>query len=163
MPFAGFLVSGGQLSFFWVAVWGTVGNLIGSAAAYLAGFYGGRPFIERYGKWLLITKEDIDKAENWFRKYGSVSVFFSRMLPVVRTFISLPAGMARMPFAKFSLYTFLGSLPWAIVLTYIGVIMGENWQGIEVHFRRFDWLIAILAVIFLAWWILRRFKKPKTI
>ncbi len=160
MTFSGYLVWIEKMSFLPVVLWATLGNLLGSIVAYIVGFYGGRPFVEKYGKYLLISGDDLDRAENWFRKYGAWSVSFSRMLPVVRTFISLPAGIARMPFLKFSIYTALGSLPWAVILTYIGVIMGENWSGIEVYFRKFDWLVAILAVLFVAWWLLRKLK-PK--
>jgi membrane protein DedA with SNARE-associated domain len=159
MPFAGYLVWLEQFSFWAVILWGTVGNLLGSLIAYFVGFYGGRPLIEKYGKYLLISHEEIDRAQNWFLKYGSWSVFFSRMLPVVRTFISLPAGMARMPLGKFALYTFLGSLPWSFVLTYVGVIMGENWSGLEVYFRKFDWFIIVAILALVGWWLSRKFHK----
>jgi membrane protein DedA with SNARE-associated domain len=144
MPFSGYLVFSGKFSLWLVVFWGTIGNLIGSIIAYLVGFYGGRPLIEKYGKYVFLSKEDLDRAQGWFKKYGSLSIFFSRMLPIVRTFISLPAGIARMPVWKFSLFTFVGSLPWVLFLTYIGVITGENWPKIEVYFRRFDWLIILL-------------------
>ncbi len=158
MPFSGFLVFEEKFSLLLVVIWGTVGNLAGSIAAYLVGFYGGRPLIERYGKFIFISRRELDWADRWFKKYGGISVFFSRLLPVVRTFISLPAGIARMPFAKFCLYTFLGSLPWSFFLTYAGIIMGENWKGLEVYFRKFDWVIGILAVLFLIWFIWHKIK-----
>ncbi len=158
MPFSGYLVWMEKFSFLQVIIWGTIGNLIGSIIAYFVGFYGGRPLIEKYGRYILISGHDLDQAEKWFKKYGSTSVFFSRMLPVVRTFISLPAGVARMPFWKFSFYTFLGSLPWAILLTYAGLIMGESWSGLEIYFRKFDWLILIVAVSLIGWWIFSKFK-----
>lgn len=161
MPFSGYLVWMEKFSFLWVIIWGTIGNLIGSIIAYFVGFYGGRPLIEKYGRYVLISSHDLDQAEKWFKKYGSISVFFSRMLPVVRTFISLPAGVARMPFWKFSFYTFLGSLPWAFLLTYAGLIMGENWQDLEIYFRKFDWLIAILAFVLIGWWIYSKSKSKK--
>ncbi len=153
MPFSGYLVWMEKFSFLWVIIWGTIGNLIGSIIAYFVGFYGGRPLIEKYGRYILISSHDLDQTEKWFKKYGNISVFFSRMLPVVRTFISLPAGIARMPFWKFSFYTFLGSFPWAFLLTYAGLIMGENWQDLEIYFRKFDWLIAILAFVLIGWWL----------
>ncbi len=163
MPFSGYLVWMEKFSFLWVIIWGTIGNLIGSIIAYFVGFYGGRPLIEKYGRYILISSHDLDRAEKWFKKYGSISVFFSRMLPVVRTFISLPAGVARMPFWKFSFYTLLGSFPWAFLLTYAGLIMGENWQDLEIYFRKFDWLILILAVSLIGWWIFSKFKNQKSI
>lgn len=153
MPFAGFLVFEGNFSLLWVIFWGTMGNLAGSIIAYLVGFYGGRPLIEKYGKYILISRHELDLADRWFLKYGGMSVLFSRMLPAVRTFISLPAGIARMPFGKFCLYTFLGSLPWAYALTYAGLIMGERWKDLEVYFRKFDWAIGILVFLALGFFI----------
>lgn len=164
MPFSGYLVWEGRFALMSVILWGTIGNLIGSIIAYLIGFYGGRPLIEKYGKYILISSHELEGADNWFKKYGGISVLFSRMLPVVRTFISLPAGIARMPFWKFCLYTFLGSLPWSFVLTYyVGVIGGENWQMIEPYFRKFDWLIAILVVLLLGWWLYKKLKFKNTL
>lgn len=158
MPFSGFLVFEEKFSLLWVVIWGTIGNLIGSVAAYLVGFYGGRPLLEKYGKFILISSHELELADRWFLKYGSLSVLFSRMLPAVRTFISLPAGVARMPFFKFCFYTFLGSLPWSFALTYAGLIMGENWKGLEVYFRKFDWAIAILGVIALGFFVYHKIK-----
>lgn len=162
MPFSGFLVWEGRFALLPVIFWGTMGNLIGSVIAYWVGLKGGRPFVEKYGKYILISKHDLDLSENWFKKYGGFSVFFSRMLPVVRTFISLPAGVARMPFWKFSIYTFFGSLPWSFFLTYyVGLIGGENWKSMEPYFRKFDWLIMILVGLFIGWWIYYKLKNKK--
>lgn len=158
MPFSGFLVFEEKFLFWQVILWGTFGNLIGSIAAYFVGLYGGRPLIEKYGKFILISRHDLDLADSWFKKYGSISIFFSRLLPAVRTFISLPAGVARMNFWKFCLYTFLGSLPWAFILTYAGIIMGENWKGLEVYFRKFDWAIGISGVLVIGWFIYHKIK-----
>jgi membrane protein DedA with SNARE-associated domain len=157
MPFAGFLTISGKLSFLLVIVWGACGNLIGSIIAYAVGVYGGRPFIEKYGKYVLIGKDELDKSQRFFTKYGSASVFFSRLLPIVRTFISLPAGIARMPFAKFCFYTFIGSFFWSALLAYVGVFLGENWQSIEVYFRKFDWLIAALLIAGVAYFVYKKF------
>ncbi len=107
MPFSGFLVFAEKFSLWSVVLWGTIGNLIGSIIAYFVGYYGGRPLVEKYGKYILISHHELALADSWFQKYGGLSVFFSRLLPVVRTFISLPAGIARMPFLKFCLYTVL--------------------------------------------------------
>ena len=162
MPFSGYLVFLGKFSLWLIVILGAIGNLIGSIAAYLIGFYGGRPLIEKYAKYLLISKYDLERARKWFDKYGSISIFFSRMLPIVRTFISLPAGIIRMPFWKFSLYTFLGSIPWVFFLTYIGVLTGENWSSINVYFKKFDWLIGIFIIIGISWWLYRKLKtKPE--
>ena len=158
MPFSGYLVFAEKFSFLSVVIWGTIGNLIGSMIAYFVGFYGGRPLIEKYGRYILISNHDLNLAEKWFKKYGNISVLFSRMLPVIRTFISLPAGITKMPFGKFVFYTFSGSLPWSFVLTYAGVIMGESWSDVEIYFRKFDWLIVILVISLIGWGISKKLK-----
>ena len=155
MPFSGFLVFEGRFIFWQVVIWGAIGNLIGSIIAYAVGFYGGRPLVIRYGKYVLISSHDLDLADNWFKKYGQFTAFFSRLLPIVRTFISLPAGISRMDFKKFSFYTLAGSLPWSFVLTYAGVIMGENWLSLEVYFRKFQWVIGGLIILGIIWWVWR--------
>ncbi len=141
MPFAGFLTISGKLSFLPIVISGAAGNLLGSIFAYYIGVFGGRPFIEKYGKYFLVGKGELEKSQRFFNRYGSISVFFARLLPIVRTFISLPAGISRMPFIKFCSYTFIGSIIWSAFLAYIGIFLGENWQSIEIYFRRFDWLI----------------------
>ncbi|MDO8663551.1 MAG: DedA family protein [Candidatus Wildermuthbacteria bacterium] len=157
MPFSGFLVWSEKLSWWPVILWGTIGNLVGSIIAYFVGRHGGRALVLKYGKYVLVSADDVERAEKWFNKYGSISIFFSRLLPVVRTFISLPAGIARMSLWKFSLYTFLGSLPWSILLTYLGIISGENWKNLEVYFRKFDWAILILIILTVAWYLYAKF------
>ncbi|MGB7902382.1 MAG: DedA family protein, partial [Halobacteriota archaeon] len=127
MPFAGFVVWKGELTLVGVALVGTAGCLAGSLVAYSVGAYGGLPFLERYGKYLLIRRSELDRAHAWFGRYGETTVFISRLLPIVRTFISLPAGVARMDVKKFSLYTVLGSLPWCFGLAYVGVLLGPHW------------------------------------
>jgi len=161
MPFAGYLVTTGRFSLLWIIILGAIGNLIGSIVAYGVGFYGGRPFIKKYGKYILITDEELDRADNFFRKHGSLSVFFSRLLPIVRTFISLPAGIAKMPFWKFSFYTFIGSLFWSAILAYLGVFLGNKWQSIEFYFKKFDWLIGILLVAGIIYFIYKKLKTKK--
>jgi len=163
MPFSGFLVFEGKFVFWQVVLWGAIGNLIGSIAAYLVGYYGGRPLIEKYGKYFLISFHDLEKADRWFSKYGQSTVFFSRLLPVVRTFISLPAGISRMDFKKFSFYTLAGCLPWSFALTYAGVIMGENWIALEIYFRKFQWIIGGLIVLGAVWWIWRHISNLKKV
>jgi len=161
MPFSGYLVVLGRFSFWLVVIWGTIGNLLGSVAAYFVGIKGGRPFIERYGKYILISQEDLERADRFFKKFGNLSIFISRLLPVIRTFISLPAGIARMPFWKFCFYTFIGSLPWSALLAYFGILFGENWQSIEIYFRKFDWLLGILIIFAIGWFIYKKIKNKK--
>jgi len=161
MPFSGFLIWEEKFSFWPVVLAGTLGNLLGSIIAYFIGFYGGRPLILKYGKYVLISAGDLERAEIWFKKYGNFSIMASRMLPAVRTFISLPAGIARMSFGKFCLYTFLGSLPWSILLTYVGVIGGENWQAIDEYIRKFDWLVIIIAATAVGYWLFIKLKRKK--
>ncbi len=166
MPFAGFLVGLGELNFWLVVLAGAVANLVGSLMAYALGYWGQenyvRQLIKKYGKYLLITYEEVETAERWFRERGELIAFGSRLMPVVRTFISLPAGFSQMNVFKFSLYTFLGAFIWTAVLTYLGVILGENWGALEDYFRKFDILIVALgigAVAFYIWYKVRKIKK----
>ena len=155
MPFSGYLVFAGRFNLFWVSVAGALGCVFGSLAAYWAGIILGRPFIEKYGKYILISHRDLDTADRWFKRYGDWAIFFSRLLPVIRTFISLPAGIARMNFPKFILYTFLGSLPWCFALAFVGKILGENWQSIRAYFRGADIIIIIVIILGVAFFIYR--------
>ncbi|MBU1136861.1 DedA family protein [Patescibacteria group bacterium] len=161
MPFSGFLVFAGEFNFWLTVLMGAIGNLLGSIVAYWVGYAGGRPLIEKYGKYILISKHDLNLADSWFKRYGQATVFFSRLLPIVRTFISLPAGIAKMDFKKFSLYTILGSLPWSFALTYVGLTLGENWQGLKIYFEKFDIVIAGLIIAGIIWWIRRHFSQRK--
>ncbi|MBC7104556.1 MAG: DedA family protein, partial [Firmicutes bacterium] len=122
LPYGGYLVSTGRLEFWWAALAGTAGGTAGSAVSYYIGLYGGRPFLNRYGRYFGVTPQKLALAERWFARYGEATVFFTRLLPVIRTFISLPAGVARMNFPRFLVYTFLGSLPWSLALTYVGYL-----------------------------------------
>jgi membrane protein DedA with SNARE-associated domain len=154
MPFSGYLVTTGQFSMVGVTLAGAVGNVLGSIVAYYAGVRGGRPFVERYGPYMLVSQRDLETADRWFARYGEAAVFFSRMLPVVRTFISLPAGIARMNFPRFVLFTFIGALPWCYLLAYIGVVMGEKWEGLREYFHQFDLVVGLflaLAVGYFLW------------
>lgn len=129
--------------------YGALGNTIGSAIAYGVGMWGGRPFLEKFGKYILISRHDLDLADRWFNRSGSWSIFASRLLPVVRTFISLPAGIARMHFIKFLVYTFLGSFIWSVGLAYGGYQLGEHWEQIRTIMRPFDpFIIAVLLALF---------------
>ena len=161
MPVAGLLAAEGKLSFVAVGLVGAAANLAGSMLAYGLGAAGGRPLLEKYGKYLLIKHHDLERADRWFEKRGDSAVFFSRLLPVVRTFISLPAGVSRMPFGRFSLLTFLGSLPWCFALAWAGFLLGDNWDRILPYIEPVSYVIAILLVILIAVWFVRRFTRAK--
>jgi membrane protein DedA with SNARE-associated domain len=156
MVFGGFLVSRGRLDFFWVGMLGTLANVLGSWLAYWVGLVGGRPLIERWGKYIFLRKHELDRAEVWFEKHGEAAVFVSRLLPVVRTFISLPAGVAKMPFVKFTLYTFLGCLPWTFALTWAGFLLGENWETFLKYGEPVSIAIGVILLGVLVWWLVRR-------
>jgi membrane protein DedA with SNARE-associated domain len=151
MPFAGYLVYAGRFSsLVVVATLGAIGCNLGSVLAYEVGAYGGRPLIERFGKYILMNRHDLDVSDHFFHKYGSITVFLGRLLPVVRTFIALPAGIARMPRGKFHLYTFAGSWPWCYALAYVGATLGERWDTdprLKHWLHRFDALIVLALVI----------------
>lgn len=155
MPFSGFLVFNETFNFFGVVLAGTFGNLVGSLVSYYLGFWGGRPFFEKYGKFLLIGPQDIAFADRFFQKYGTIAVLFSRLLPVVRTFISFPAGIAKMNVWKFSLYTFAGSFLWSMILTYGGVVAGGNLGIFQKYFQKFDIVIIGMLIFGGAWYIAR--------
>jgi membrane protein DedA with SNARE-associated domain len=173
LPFAGFMVSDptqiepitGQPWNFWIVVIvATIGNTCGSLVAYGIGAWGGRPFLERYGRYLLIRPHEIEAADQFFAKYGAATVFFGRLLPIVRTFISFPAGVTRMPIGKFIVFSTAGALPWSIALVYAGMVLGENWVEIREMLKPFDLLIAVgvgLVLIGLLWWRLGMPGRPK--
>ena len=144
---------------FWAGFWGAVGCTIGSILAYWVGALGGRPFIEKYGKYVLINKHHLHTADRWFEKYGEATAFFSRLLPVIRTFISFPAGVARMNFPKFVIYSFLGSLPWAAALAWAGAV----WQPrvIREALRPFDIPIIAIILILVAWFVIRNLRNRR--
>jgi len=149
MPFSGFLVSLGKFNLFWITMAGAAGNLAGAVITYLIGYYGGRPFVLKYGKYFFIKEKEVHHAEKFFAKWGDFSVFLSRNLPVIRTFISLPAGVAEMNFPKFALFSFIGSIPWCFALTYLGFILGSNWLLIRKYGHYLDILAGILIIIFI--------------
>ena len=163
LPFSGYLAWTGRFNLWWVATMGALGCNVGSIVAYYAGAHGGRPFLLRYGKYFLVSRREIELADRWFEHYGQWTVFFSRLLPVIRTFIALPAGIARMDFWKFNLYTFLGSWPWCYALAYAGYKMGAHWPTLRVYFHRFDYLIGALlaAGIILYLWLHLRNRTPE--
>ena len=124
-----------------------LGNTVGSLASYAIGAYGGRPLVERYGKYVLISAHDLELADRWFAKYGEATVFFSRMLPIVRTFISVPAGIARMPLWRFTLFSILGAIPWVMLLVWGGMQLGDHWLELKHNLRGLDYLIAAVILI----------------
>jgi len=161
MTFGGWLAYEGKLSFFWVGMAGTLGCVAGSIIAYKIGEYGGRPFIVKYGKYLLLRESSVDDAEVWFKKHGNLAVFGSRLLPVVRTFISIPAGIAKMNLPIFILLSFLGSLPWCYALTYAGYYLGANYESINAYFNLFTIIVVIAAAALLYYYLYRRKKSRK--
>src|SRR6476620_5868550 len=164
MPFSGYLVSRGEMNLWLVGIAGAVGCVVGSIVAYYIGMYGGRPFIEKYGRYILLSRHDLDLADRWFAKHGEAIVFVSRLLPAVRTFIAFPAGVARMNMTRFIVYTFAGSLPWCLGLAYVGQKLGEQWDKddtLKTWFHRFDFLIGIAGVLFASWWIWRHVKHSR--
>ena len=162
MPLAGWLRIEAKGESAWMlgmaAFYGALGNLLGSWVAYWISFKGGRPLLKKYGRYVLLTQHDVDRAEQWFQKYGELAVFASRLLPVVRTFISIPAGIARMNIWKFSFYTFVGSYPWSLGLAYGGYKLGENWEDLRRVMRPFDFPIAAIIVVVVVWFIYHRVK-----
>lgn len=161
MPFSGYLVYTGRFNLWAVGVAGAFGCVVGSLVAYWVGMYGGRPLIEKYGKYVLVSPHDLDLADRWFARFGEIIVFASRLLPAIRTFIAFPAGVARMNLKKFVIYTFAGSLPWCLGLAYVGQRLGEKWDKdptLKNLFHRFDFVIGIVVVLLAAWWVWRHVK-----
>jgi membrane protein DedA with SNARE-associated domain len=156
VPFSGFLAVSGQFQLWVVVVVATLGNYIGSVILYWIGKSGGRWILDRYGKYVLIHRADIERGEAWFNRHGVKAVFWGRMLPVVRTFISLPAGVSRMDFKKFSIYTILGALPWNFALAYVGYKAGEHWDALRQYFHIVDIGIVVVAIGFVIWYVLKK-------
>jgi len=163
MPYGGFLVvkMAGQYSVLGMGMAGAVGCVVGSVASYWLGVFGGRPFVEKYGKYILVHKRDIARADKWFSKYGDWAVFISRLLPIVRTFISLPAGISRVNFPRFVIYTFVGSFPWCYMLAYFGMRLGEHWDAIKAYFHGADVLIGAIIVLGIALYVYHHIRSIK--
>ncbi len=159
IPFSGYLVSRGVFSLWGVALAGAVGCVLGSIVAYYVGAWGGRRLVERYGRYVLISRRDLDLADRWFARHGDITILVGRLLPVVRTFIAFPAGVARMPMGKFLLYTFIGSLIWCWGLAWIGERLGEHWDTLGVYFHRFDAAIVALVLAGGIWWVWRHLRQ----
>ncbi len=165
MPFAGYLVYTGRFNLLWAATAGAIGCNIGSVIAYWVGAAGGRPLVMRYGRWVLMSHHDLDRMTHFFEKYGTITVLLGRLLPVVRTFIAFPAGVARMPQLRFHLYTFIGSWPWCFGLAYVGMKLGEKWHTdprFEQAFHRFHLVVELgllAAILWFVWTHINRFRQ----
>ena len=164
LGFAGYMIYAGRMTFTMAMVAGMVGGMLGSYFAYYVGHYGGRPFVHRYGKYFVVKKSHVDIAQEWFDKYGIKAVFFSRMLPVVRTFISLPAGFAHVDMKKFFFYTFIGSLPWTALILFIGMMLGEGWKVMmEVGHEISLAVAAAIVIICIVLYVQYKRKKKKRV
>ncbi len=166
LPVAGFMVADGTINFFWANIAVAVGSLTGSLIAYFVGYYGGRPFILKYGKKFFLSEDKFNKADHIFNKYGGAAVFFGRLLPIIRTFISLPAGIAKMDLKKFILFSLAGMLPWNALLIFLGYKFGANYYTVvRPVFQKFDHVVValiLLAILFMIYHVFasKRKKKP---
>ncbi len=164
MPFAGYLASTGRFSLPLVATAGAIGCNIGSTVAYAVGVYGGRPFVERWGRFVLLGSDDLARAERFFARFGGIAVLIARLLPVIRTFIALPAGMARMPQLPFQLYTFAGSWPWCFALAYVGYVLGRRWESdprLRTVLHSMDAVVLGAIVLGAAWLVISRLRRRR--
>jgi membrane protein DedA with SNARE-associated domain len=162
MPFAGFLASQGRFSLWILGVAGALGCVLGSIPAYYLGLFGGRPLIEKYGKWVLLSHHDLDLADRLFQRHGEPVVFFARLLPVVRTFIAFPAGVSKMNMRRFVIYTFVGSFPWCLGLAYLGMKLGQNWERLGKYFHRFDAAIGALILAGIVLYVYRHLRQRRS-
>jgi membrane protein DedA with SNARE-associated domain len=170
LPFAGFLVGQGTAiepltgqpwNVILVTLFGTLGATVGALIAYAIGWYGGRPIIERWGRYLGITPDDLDRADDFFARHGDAAAFFGRMVPIIRSLVSFAAGIAHMRLGRFIVFTFLGSLPWTLLLVVAGMVMGANWEEIGGLLKRFEYLVLAILVVIALLWIWFRIVKPR--
>lgn len=161
MPFAGYLVFKGEMQLWAVALAGAVGCVLGSFVAYYAGAWGGRPFVEKYGKYMLVSHHDLAMADRWFQRHGDITIFVGRLLPVIRTFIAFPAGISRMAMGRFVIYTFVGSYIWCWGLAWVGLTLGQNWNTLGIYFHRFDAAIGVILLIGVIWYVRRHLNHMK--
>jgi membrane protein DedA with SNARE-associated domain len=159
MMFAGFAVSQGKMGLAAAIIAGVAGNVAGAWVIYYVGLYGGRPFIDRYGKYVFLKHEHIELTERWFDRWGAAAVLICRLIPGVRSFVSLPAGVARMPMWKFTMYTALGCIPFVAVLTWLGVKLGANWHTLETQFKWLDYAVLAVIVAAVVWILVRRLRR----
>jgi membrane protein DedA with SNARE-associated domain len=162
MPLAGFLAFQGRLNLAGTALAGAIGCLVGSIVAYWIGATGGRTLLLRYGRYVWISEHDADRADAFFARRGDATVFFARLLPIVRTFISLPAGIARMNFTRFSIYTFVGSLPWCFVLAYAGYKLGEHWKDVGKTLHEFDAVVVLLLLVLFGLFVYHHMRRERS-
>ncbi len=158
LPFSGFLAVSGRFNLITVVIVASVANLVGSLILFYIGRSGGRWFLEKYGKYILVYHKDLEAGDRWFREHGRGTVFWSRMLPVVRTFVSLPAGISEMNAAIFGAYTFFGALPWNFALAFMGYKAGEHWDVLSPYFHRADIAIGAMIIVLAAWYIIKKRK-----
>lgn len=170
LPFAGFLVgegtavepiTGGPWNYWLTVLAGTIGATVGALVAYAIGAWGGRPILERWGRYLGITSADLDRADDFFARHGESASFFGRMIPVIRSLVSFAAGVAHMPIGRFTAFSFLGSLPWTALLVFAGMQLGANWETIGTWLKRFEYAIAGVLVVIVLAWIWLRIIKPR--
>lgn len=159
MPFAGFLIFEGRFSFYEVILFSTIGSIIGSVISYYAGLYGGRPFVNRFGKYLLLDSHDLEVTEKFFNKYGEKTIFFSRFIPVVRHLISIPAGIAEMKLGKFIIYTTIGAGLWNSFLAYAGYRLKSHWETIRHYSQTIDIVVVLLLLLGIAYFVYRHLKR----
>ncbi|WP_088228836.1 DedA family protein [Desulfosporosinus sp. FKB] len=162
LPFTGYMVFLGRFTLWQATLAATLGNLFGALIAYYIGLWGGRPFIKKFGRYIFIRERELSKTEELFERRGELTVFIGRLLPVVRTFISLPAGIAGMNAFKMAVYTVAGALPWCLMLIITGQKLGENWNTLKPLFHRLDLIVAILILMLVGFWIIRKRKSPKS-
>src|ERR1700759_1721899 len=161
MPFAGYLVYTGRFNLLWAATAGAIGCNLGSIIAYEIGRYGGRPLVERYGSYIFMGRHELDRAEHFFHRFGAAAVLIGRLLPVIRTFIALPAGIGKMPRVRFHIYTFVGSWPWCLALAWIGMKLGEQWDKdprLKEWFHRLDAVIILVLLEGITWFVWSHWK-----
>ena len=161
MPFSGFLIHSGQFTWLGILFWSTIGSFIGSGLSYAMGSYGGRPFLQKYGKYFLINDHHMKLSEDFFEKYGDKAILISRFLPVIRHFISIPAGICRMNFLKFSIYTVIGASCWNMFLAYVGFKLKENWQVVGHYMHYADYALVLGVLIFGVYWFLKKKQNKK--
>jgi len=160
LGYGGYMVSQGHVNFAGALIAGTIGGTIAQLFLYWAGYYGGRPFLEKYGKYVLLKKSHIDLSEHWFEKYGAGVVFFARFIPVVRQAISIPAGIAKMSISKFTLYTVAATIPWCILFLYLGQVLGKNWSNVKEYAHQYTLPLIIAALVLGAiYFLIKRTKK----
>ncbi|HEX6922679.1 MAG TPA: DedA family protein [Bacillales bacterium] len=161
LSYGGFMVAQGEITFIGAVIAGMIGGTIQQWIIYWIGYYGGRPFVLKYGKYILLHEKHVKIAEKWFDKYGSGVVFFARFIPVVRQAISIPAGLAKMPFGKFTFYTIVAMIPWSILFLYLGMTLGDNWRKIDEVAAPYINLIALFALVFIAGFVVYKLRKKK--